>query len=171
MVQGEAEVQAQLSVRGNAAIIGDTRHEQSWQKIQEMEAPRGPGEEAPTPKYGPPKFVRPLNSLDNVIEGQPGYFEAQVCVALFSIIKVFSVYSIQRSLHDCSMVSEWKAAGCIQSSYPEKRLWSRHAESAVRFGRRLRRVHCGCQEPGRRGPNIGNFELFWTPIYSERYHA
>uniref|UniRef100_A0A1I7XKV9 Titin n=1 Tax=Heterorhabditis bacteriophora TaxID=37862 RepID=A0A1I7XKV9_HETBA len=75
--KGEAEVKAELSVQGNAAIIADIQHEQSWQRIQELEAPRAPGEEAPEIKHGPPKFVRPLNSVENVVEGQPAHFEAQ----------------------------------------------------------------------------------------------
>lgn len=28
-------------------------------------------------KYGPPKFTQPLNSVENIIEGQPAHFEAQ----------------------------------------------------------------------------------------------
>uniref|UniRef100_A0A8R1HM90 Ig-like domain-containing protein n=1 Tax=Caenorhabditis japonica TaxID=281687 RepID=A0A8R1HM90_CAEJA len=75
--KGEAQVEGQLTVRGNASIIGDTQHEQSWQKIQLIEAPRAPGEEAPDVKHGPPKFVTQLHSLDGVVEGQPSHFEAQ----------------------------------------------------------------------------------------------
>ncbi|ULT87824.1 hypothetical protein L3Y34_007185 [Caenorhabditis briggsae] len=75
--KGEAEVQAQLTVSGNASILGNTQHEQSWQKIQLIEAPRAPGEEAPDVKHGPPKFVTQLHSLDGVVEGQPSHFEAQ----------------------------------------------------------------------------------------------
>ncbi|CAD6198030.1 unnamed protein product [Caenorhabditis auriculariae] len=75
--KGEAEVQANLSVVGNAAIIGHTQHEQSWQKIQQLEAPRGPGQEAPEIQHGPPKFVIQLGSADGVVEGQPCHFEAQ----------------------------------------------------------------------------------------------
>lgn len=34
-------------------------------------------EEAPESKYGPPHFIRQLNSNENLIEGQPAHFEAQ----------------------------------------------------------------------------------------------
>ncbi|WKY10685.1 hypothetical protein Q1695_002781 [Nippostrongylus brasiliensis] len=75
--KGEAQVEAQLSVRGNAVILSDPQHDQSWQKIQILEAPKAPGEEAPEIKYGPPKWTRPLNSCENLVEGQPAHFEAQ----------------------------------------------------------------------------------------------
>ncbi|ETN87097.1 hypothetical protein NECAME_01255 [Necator americanus] len=75
--KGEAEVKANLSVRGNAGILADTLHDQSLQKIRILEEPRAPGPEEPERKYGPPKFVRPLNSVENIIEGQPAHFEAQ----------------------------------------------------------------------------------------------
>ncbi|CAB3397921.1 unnamed protein product [Caenorhabditis bovis] len=76
-VKGEAEVQGQLTVHGNASILSDTQNEQSWQKIQFIEAARKPGEEAPDIKHGPPKFVTQLQSLADVVEGQPSHFEAQ----------------------------------------------------------------------------------------------
>ncbi|VDO67652.1 unnamed protein product [Heligmosomoides polygyrus] len=68
--KGEAQVEANLSVRGNADILSDPQHDQSWQQIQILE-------EAPEIKYGPPKWTRPLNSCENLIEGQPAHFEAQ----------------------------------------------------------------------------------------------
>ncbi|RCN50589.1 immunoglobulin I-set domain protein [Ancylostoma caninum] len=74
---GEAEVKGNLSVRGNAGILTDTLHDQSLQKIRMLEEPRGPGAEEPEIKYGPPKFTQPLNSVENIIEGQPAHFEAQ----------------------------------------------------------------------------------------------
>uniref|UniRef100_A0A7I4YU80 Ig-like domain-containing protein n=1 Tax=Haemonchus contortus TaxID=6289 RepID=A0A7I4YU80_HAECO len=75
--KGEASVEAKLSVRPNADILTDPQHDSSWQKIQQLEAPRAPGEEAPEVKFGPPRWVRQLNSCDDVIEGQPAHFEAQ----------------------------------------------------------------------------------------------
>ncbi|PAV62890.1 hypothetical protein WR25_23783 isoform D [Diploscapter pachys] len=75
--KGEAQVEATLTVTGNAGILGDTMHEQSWQRIQEMEAPRAPGEEAPEVQHGPPKWATQLQSISDVVEGQPAYFEAQ----------------------------------------------------------------------------------------------
>ncbi|PIO69613.1 immunoglobulin I-set domain protein, partial [Teladorsagia circumcincta] len=75
--KGEESVEARLAVRANADILSDPQHDKSWQKIQQLEAPRAPGEEAPEVKFGPPKWTRQLNSCEDVIEGQPAHFEAQ----------------------------------------------------------------------------------------------
>lgn len=59
------------------AIIGDTQHEASWQKIQVLEQPKEKPEEMPEAEHGPPHFVRQLNSIEDLIEGQPAHFETQ----------------------------------------------------------------------------------------------
>ncbi|OZC07058.1 hypothetical protein X798_05950 [Onchocerca flexuosa] len=92
---GEDQVEAQLSVETRSeiqkirnfwtwmeiesysAIVGDTQHESSWQKIQVLEQPKKRPEEAPESEHGPPHFTRQLNSNENLIEGQPAHFEAQ----------------------------------------------------------------------------------------------
>ncbi|VDK66159.1 unnamed protein product, partial [Onchocerca ochengi] len=75
--QGEDQVEGQLSVETRSAIVGDTQHENSWQKIQILEQPKKRPEEAPESEHGPPHFTRQLNSNENLIEGQPAHFEAQ----------------------------------------------------------------------------------------------
>lgn len=59
------------------AIVSDTHHESSWQKIQILEQSKKKPEEAPESGYGPPHFIRQLNSVE-LIEGQPAHFEAQL---------------------------------------------------------------------------------------------
>ncbi|CAJ0920993.1 unnamed protein product, partial [Mesorhabditis belari] len=75
--KGEARVEAQLAVTGNAAILGDAQNEASWQRIQALEAPKEAPQEQQEQQHGPPKFIRQLNSPSGVIEGQPAHFEAQ----------------------------------------------------------------------------------------------
>ncbi|KAL3105626.1 hypothetical protein niasHT_021729 [Heterodera trifolii] len=76
--QGEARAEGSLTVQPVASILGDTQHEQSWQRIQQLEAPRPGPEEAPALEHPAPRFTQPLNSQTELIEGQPAHFEAQV---------------------------------------------------------------------------------------------
>uniref|UniRef100_A0A1I8A346 Ig-like domain-containing protein n=1 Tax=Steinernema glaseri TaxID=37863 RepID=A0A1I8A346_9BILA len=73
---GEAQTEASFNVIAHGTIFGDVQHETSWQKIQEMEAPKAAPEEPAPIEYGPPK-VEALNSLER-IEGQPAHFETRV---------------------------------------------------------------------------------------------
>nr|CDQ05422.1 BMA-KETN-1, isoform j [Brugia malayi] len=75
--QGQDQVEGQLYVETRSAILGDTQHESSWQKIQVLEQPKKGPEEAPESIHGSPHFTRQLNSNENLIEGQPAHFEAQ----------------------------------------------------------------------------------------------
>lgn len=43
-----------------------------------MEAGPGPAPEAPEAEKIPPRFVTQLNSIDDLVEGQPAHFEATV---------------------------------------------------------------------------------------------
>ena len=56
----------------------DPQHEQSWQRIKELEMPKEKPEEAAEVEHGPPRFTQQLNSQTDLIEGQPAHFEAQV---------------------------------------------------------------------------------------------
>ncbi|MFH4979231.1 hypothetical protein AB6A40_005940, partial [Gnathostoma spinigerum] len=75
--QGEDRVEATLKVGGRAGILGDTQHEASWQRIQEIEAAKAQPEEKEKELvvYGAPHFIRPLVSVENLVEGQPAHFE------------------------------------------------------------------------------------------------
>ncbi|CAG9532190.1 unnamed protein product [Cercopithifilaria johnstoni] len=75
--EGQDQAEGQLSVETRSAIVGDTQHESSWQKIQVLEQPKKRAEEVPEFSHGSPHFIRQLNSNENLIEGQPAHFEAQ----------------------------------------------------------------------------------------------
>uniref|UniRef100_F1KPJ7 Titin n=1 Tax=Ascaris suum TaxID=6253 RepID=F1KPJ7_ASCSU len=75
---GEAVSSATLKCHGKDAILGDTQHEESWRRIQEIEAPKAPAPElAPAPKM-PPKFITSIQNISDLYEGQPAHFEATV---------------------------------------------------------------------------------------------
>ncbi|VDK45179.1 unnamed protein product [Anisakis simplex] len=75
---GEAVSSATLKCHGKDAILGDTQHEESWRRIQEIEAPKAPVPEmAPAPKT-PPKFITQIQNIHDLYEGQPAHFEATV---------------------------------------------------------------------------------------------
>lgn len=76
--QGEAVTSATLKCHGKASILGDTQHEESWKRIQEMEAPKPQLEEAEQAPKGPPRFVQPISSPGDLFEGQPAHFEATI---------------------------------------------------------------------------------------------
>jgi titin len=75
---GEASVDATLTVQAHDSIITDTQHEESWRKIQEIEAPKERPEEGPDADQGPPHFVQQLNSVTDLVEGQSCHLEAQL---------------------------------------------------------------------------------------------
>lgn len=73
---GEAVSSATLLCHPKAAILGDTQHETSWQRIQELEAPKAPAPEPePAPKQ-PPKFTSPLKTSGEIAEHTAAHFEA-----------------------------------------------------------------------------------------------
>ncbi|VDK72603.1 unnamed protein product [Litomosoides sigmodontis] len=75
--QGQDQAEGQLSVEIRSAIVGDTQHASSWQKIQLLEQSKKGPEEAPEFNRQPPHFTRQLNSNESLVEGQPAHFEAQ----------------------------------------------------------------------------------------------
>uniref|UniRef100_A0A183TXY2 Immunoglobulin I-set domain protein n=1 Tax=Toxocara canis TaxID=6265 RepID=A0A183TXY2_TOXCA len=76
--RGEAVSSATLKCHGKDAILGDTQHEESWRRIQEIEAPKAPVPElAPAPKI-PPKFITSIQNISDIYEGHPAHFEATV---------------------------------------------------------------------------------------------
>lgn len=74
---GQAETAASFVVQPRSTIISDTQHPQSWQMIQEMEAPRQRSLPPADAAAEPPKFTEPLESLER-IEGQSAHFETRV---------------------------------------------------------------------------------------------
>lgn len=75
---GEASTQCTIICAGKQSINLDTRHPDSWQKIQQLEAPREEAAEAPAAPKQAPTFVNTLQDLDNLVEGQTCHLECQV---------------------------------------------------------------------------------------------
>ena len=75
-LQGEATTSATVKVAGYEAIMADSQHPQSWERIQELETPRIIEEiEIPEVKEKP-RFLTQLESVDDVPEGTPIRLEA-----------------------------------------------------------------------------------------------
>lgn len=77
---GEAVTSATLKCHPKDSILGDVQHEESWRRIQEIEAPKEPvPEPEPAPKQAP-KFTSPIQNsgTDGLLEGQPLHFETTV---------------------------------------------------------------------------------------------
>ncbi|VDP16035.1 unnamed protein product [Soboliphyme baturini] len=74
---GVAETSVQLQIASKSSIILDPNHPSSWQKIQEIEAPKAP---APAPSevaYGAPTFTQQLENVERH-EGMPVHFECRL---------------------------------------------------------------------------------------------
>lgn len=74
---GQAETTANVQVVGKHTIISDVQHPQSWQRIQEIEAPRLVPEAAPTPSPEAPRFTVQIEDQERY-EGQPAHWECRV---------------------------------------------------------------------------------------------
>lgn len=76
---GEAVTSATLKCSPKDAILGDVQHEESWRRIQEIEAPKEtPAEPEAEPKPAP-SFSAPITTSGaELIEGQPAHFETTV---------------------------------------------------------------------------------------------
>lgn len=76
---GETVTSATLKCTPKDAILGDVQHEESWRRIQKIEAPKeAEPERVPEPKPAP-RFTTPIStSGNNLREGQSAHFE--VCV-------------------------------------------------------------------------------------------
>lgn len=73
--EGEAAASASVKVAGVGDILGDTMHEESWRRIQEIEAPKEPSPEMPAPEYDAPSIQVQIQDVE-VNEGDPSRFEA-----------------------------------------------------------------------------------------------
>lgn len=56
-------------------ILSETQHEESWRRIQELEAPREKSPSPPLPDYGSPSIKKEINDIE-CDEGEPSRFEA-----------------------------------------------------------------------------------------------
>lgn len=75
---GQDETTAHLDCEKRPNILSETIHDQSWQRIQEIEAPRQPAPEPEAPVYQAPSFTQPLQSQADVPEGSVVVFEGKL---------------------------------------------------------------------------------------------
>jgi hypothetical protein len=76
--QGTAQVDGQLTVEPLGTLLLDPVNQASWQKVQLLEAPKEAAPEEADVEYGPPHFTSQLQSVGDLVEGQPAHFEANV---------------------------------------------------------------------------------------------
>lgn len=57
-----------VKVVGSAPVLGDTRHEESWRRIQILEAPKEAPEEAPAPVYDRPAITKQIEDQAWILE-------------------------------------------------------------------------------------------------------
>lgn len=76
--QGTAQVDGQLTVEPLGTLLLDPVNQASWQRVQELEAPKEQAPEEADIEYGPPQFTSQLQSIGDLVEGQPVHFEANV---------------------------------------------------------------------------------------------
>ncbi|KAK6058391.1 immunoglobulin I-set domain protein [Cooperia oncophora] len=74
---GEATTSCSFNVLPRSIIYADPQHPASWQRIQELEAPKVQPEEAPEREHDKPQFLEPMESLER-IEFQPAHFETRL---------------------------------------------------------------------------------------------
>lgn len=75
---GEDSTEAHLECERRPGLLLDTQNDASWQRIQELEAPKP---EAPEPEpvaYAAPQFTQPLQSVADAAEGSIVVFEGRV---------------------------------------------------------------------------------------------
>lgn len=67
-----------LFISAKGSLLLDSQHPSSLEKIRMLETPQGPvPERADAPKMRP-RFLTPLNSCNDLVEGQPAHFEATI---------------------------------------------------------------------------------------------
>ncbi|KAL1245317.1 Kettin-like protein, partial [Trichinella spiralis] len=75
---GEAVTSCSLKCIPSESLILETKNENSWNKIQEIERPAIVESIAETPFITPPSFVEPISGMQTVNEGAPVHFECRV---------------------------------------------------------------------------------------------
>ncbi|OUC40200.1 immunoglobulin I-set domain protein [Trichinella nativa] len=75
---GEAITSCSLKCIPSESLILETKNENSWNKIQEIERPAIVESIAETPFITPPSFVEPISGMQTVNEGAPVHFECRV---------------------------------------------------------------------------------------------
>jgi hypothetical protein len=75
---GQAATSATIKVQAIDALLLDTQHDASWQRIQEIEAPKPLPEEAPEREKEPPRFIINLSQVPDLQEGQSAMISGKV---------------------------------------------------------------------------------------------
>lgn len=76
---GEATTSCEVKCQATDALMLDTQHQESWNRIQEIESRQPEEYEAPEPEKVPPHFTVDLSTgLPEFQEGQPIHLEAMV---------------------------------------------------------------------------------------------
>lgn len=87
-LQGEATTSATVKILGYERLLLDVQHPSSWQRIQELEAPRIVEEIEEEIIKEKPSFITQLENVEDVPEGHPIHLEATFQPARDSGLKV-----------------------------------------------------------------------------------
>lgn len=63
-------------IQGRGNVISDVQHERSWQRVQELEAPKEKAPDAPDVVHAAPKIEAHMNNVE-CNEGDSAHFECQ----------------------------------------------------------------------------------------------
>ncbi|KAI6199682.1 hypothetical protein M3Y96_00652800 [Aphelenchoides besseyi] len=75
---GEAVTSTSLTCTPTDSLLLDPQKAASWQRVQELEAPKAPAEEQPEIVHGPPKFITQLQKPPQLREGELLHLDAQL---------------------------------------------------------------------------------------------
>ena len=118
-LHGEATTSATVKVLGYEKILSNVQHPTSWQRIQELEAPRIIEEIDEVIIKEKPIFITQLESVENVFEGHPIHLEATFQPARDPDLKVVSLHNI---IYFCtgSMAKKWRSCWCFSADSDQK---------------------------------------------------
>lgn len=86
-VLGEAQTVASFTILPRGVLYLDSQHPNSWQKIQELEAPKAQAPVVPDIDYDAPQYLEPMDSLER-IEFQPAHFSTRLQPAADPALRV-----------------------------------------------------------------------------------
>jgi len=86
---GAATTDISFQVESKKNVYLDSQHEESWQKIQEMENYKPVREPSPELKFDPPQFTAQLQGAEDLIEGQSLHLECRLIPVIDPTLKVY----------------------------------------------------------------------------------
>lgn len=139
--QGEARSTTLLQIAGRGSILDDTQHPESWQRIQELEAPKPQADEPIPDAPAAPAFIEPLQNLERR-EGQPAYFQTRVEPATDNRLQVqeFFVHTKMCVFID-SLVQRRSTNSELESTRVHARFWSCGVKHCLYERARCWRLH------------------------------